>query len=325
MKKIVILLLLLFIIVGCKKNDKVEDAFMKNLTDAKSYKVTGVMETFYGNDRRQNEFVVFYKEPDLIKVTITSVENEDKQIILKNKTGVFVLIPSVNKKFKIQSSWPSNASYPYLLQSLAKDIANDENLIRNELESTIEIETKTHMHTDANVVKQKIIFDKDTQLPTEVKVYDDEGELYIRCVFQSIELDYNVNDSEFVVDDTMTQARLEFGEDGKVFSDRTLAIPTYFPDGSKLDGKIIGSERAIMKFTGDYGFTIIQELIEDSEAMSSEEEDGSVVMILGNVGFVTDKYLRFIYGGVSYTLASEEIKLDELVKIVSSYIIDNEK
>ena len=35
-----------------------------------------------------------------------------------------------NKNFKIKSTWPTNASYPYLLQSLAKDIANDENVDR---------------------------------------------------------------------------------------------------------------------------------------------------------------------------------------------------
>lgn len=325
MKKIVMLLLLMLVIVGCKKNDVVEENFLENLTDSKSYKVVGVMETFYDNDRKQNEFVVFYKDPDLIKVTIKSVENEDKQIILKNTSGVYVLIPSVNKSFKIQSTWPTNASYPYLLQSLAKDIANDKDLVRTDKDSTIEIETKTFMHTDANVVKQKIIFDKETQLPTEVKVYDDAGELYIRCVFQSIELDYNVSDDEFKVDKAITQARLEYGEDGLVFNDRTLSIPNYFPAGSTLDGKIVGDQRAIMKFTGDYGFTIIQEFIDDSQRMSSEEEEGKIVMILGNAGFLTDKYLKFVYGGVVYTLAAEEIKLNELLKIAASYMVNGEK
>jgi outer membrane lipoprotein-sorting protein len=307
--------------VGCRKTESVEEEFMANLTESQSYKVEGMMETFYDNDRKQNDFVVFYKVPDLIKVTIKSVENEDQQIILKNKNGVYVLIPSVNKNFKIQSTWPTNASYPYLLQSLAKDIANDKNLVRVEGDATVEVETDTFMHTDANVVKQKIIFDKSTALPTEVKVYDTEGDLYIRCVFKNIELDYNVNDTEFNVNETVTSARLTYGEEGLVFTDRVLSVPPYFPVGSSLNSKVVSDERAIMKFTGNYGFTIIQQFINDSNRLSSEEEDGVVVMVLGNVGILTDKYLKFIYEGVVYTFASENIKLEELMKMASSYMI----
>ena len=324
MKKILMILVIMLVLVGCKKAKSVEQEFMANLTDAKSYKVEGLMETFYDNERKQNEFVVYYKQPDLLKVTIKSLENEDQQIILKNETGVYVLIPSVNKSFKIQSTWPTNASYPYLLQSLAKDIANDQKLVSTDKAQTVEVETDTFMHTDANVVKQKIIFDKGTSLPTEVKVYDSEGELYIRCVFQNIELDYNVGADEFKVKESVALARLEYGEAGLTFN-RLLQMPAYFPAGSKLNSKMVGSERAIMKFSGDYGFTIIQEFIKDSTNLASQEEEGKAVMILGNVGVLTNSYLKFIYEGVEYTLAAENIKLDEFIKIAASYMLEQNK
>jgi len=325
MKKIVILLVIMLLLVGCSSKSSVEEKFMADLTDSKSYKVEGQMETFYDDDRKVNDFVVFYKEPDLIKVTIKSQENNDQQIILKNPSGVYVLIPAVNKNFKIQSSWPQNASYPYLLQSLAKDIANQENILRVENEATVEVETDTKMHTDANVVKQKIIFDKVTALPTEVKVYDDEGDLYIRCVYQSIELDYNIAATEFEIKESITYARLEYGDEGLVFENRTLDLPSYFPAGSVLNSQSKKNNQMIMKYTGEYGFTIIQEFIDDAEEVYSQEEDGRVIMILGNVALLTNTSLRFVYEGIEYTIASEEIVLDEVIKIAESYMIDSGK
>ena len=328
MKKIVILLVIMFLLVGCGSKKTVEERFMESLTDSKSYKVEGMMETFYDgekDERKQNEFVVYYKDPDLIKVTIKSLDNDDQQIILKNPKGVYVLIPSVNKNFKIQSSWPANASYPYLLQSLAKDIANEENIIRVENEQTTEIETDTKMHTDANVVKQKIVFDRETALPTEVKVYDDEGDLYIRCVFQNIELDYNIAATEFEVNESLAYARLEYGEDGIIFENRTLDLPLYFPSGSILSNQSKNENRMIIKYVGGYGFTIIQELIDDSEEVYSQEEDGRVVMIMGNVGVLTENSLLFVYGGIEYTIAAEEVILDEFIKIAASYMQDSGK
>jgi outer membrane lipoprotein-sorting protein len=315
----------MLLLVGCSSKSSVEEKFMADLTDSKSYKVEGKMETFYDDDRKENEFVVFYKEPDLIKVTIKSLDNNDQQIILKNPSGVFVLIPAVNKNFKIQSSWPQNASYPYLLQSIAKDIANQENILRVENETTVEVETDTKMHTDANVVKQKIIFDKVTALPTEVKVYDDEGDLYIRCVFQNIELDYNIAATEFEIKDSITYARLEYGEEGLVFENRTLDLPSYFPAGSVLNSQSKKNNQMIMKYTGDYGFTIIQEFIDDAEEVYSQEEDGRVIMILGNVALLTNTSLRFVYEGIEYTIASEEIVLDEVIKIAQSYMVESGK
>ena len=51
-------------------------------------------------DTKQNEFKVLYKYPEMIKVEIKSGENADKQIILKNNEGVYILIPAVNKTSK---------------------------------------------------------------------------------------------------------------------------------------------------------------------------------------------------------------------------------
>ncbi|MDD4157004.1 MAG: hypothetical protein PHY08_10575, partial [Candidatus Cloacimonetes bacterium] len=150
---------------ACKGSDDPQKVFTEKLTKAQSYKVEGIMESYYESGRKQNDFKVLYKYPEMIKVEIKSGDASDKQIILKNSDGVYILIPAVNKNFKIQSDWPDNASYPYLLQSLAKDIANDTEKIVTEDDNTVSIETKTKMHADATPVRQKIVFDRNTNLP----------------------------------------------------------------------------------------------------------------------------------------------------------------
>lgn len=334
MRKILFILLTLSMVIilfGCAKTNKSEKDFMKLVTATKGYKAEGVMETYYDSGKKQNDFVVYYKSPDFIKVTIKSTGNADKQIILKNKEGVFILVPAVNRSFKIQSSWPNNASYPYLLQSIAKDIANDNEFIKSVENDKVTIETKTKMHANANPTKQKIIFDATTSLPKEVNVYDAKGDLHTRIIFTNIELDYNVDEVEFDLVKSMEAVRVEFGDEKIVYKDRAISYPGFYPHGSKLaaeDTIVIGKNndiRSIMKFTGDVGFTVIQEYVNDTDEIITVNLVGDIVFVFGVAGVVQEKSLHFIYGGVEYVLASNDLTIDDMLKIGSSYMIPKEK
>lgn len=287
------------------------------------------MESYYDTGRKQNDFIVYYKYPELIKVEIKSGNSAEKQIILKNTEGVYVLIPAVNKNFKIQSNWPENASYPYLLQSLVKDIANDPEAIITQDETKFQVETKTKMHADATPVRQKIIFDKVSNLPTEVLVYDENDNLYIRTVFTNIDLDYNISDDEFDLEGSMAAVRLEIGET-VVYDNREISYPLYCPEGivlasENITSNIDGTERlAIMKYGTTYGFTLIQEYVNDNEVTRYQEEKGDIYMLLGNVAILKEDSLQTIYQGIEYTVASEDLIVEELAKIVQGYLFDDE-
>lgn len=329
MKKILILLIVIttLCMVGCK-NKNPEENFASIIADANSYIASGIMESFHDSGKKENNFIVYYKNPDLIKVVISASDNDNKQVILKNNEGVYILIPAVNKNFKVDSSWPTNASYPYLLQSLVKDIANDKNITKTENENYITIETTSKMFADANATKQKIIIDKHTNLPTEVLVYDGNGNLYIRCVFTDIKLDCNINDDEFNVTPSVSSLR---GEVLSEFRNRELLVPSYIPTGysiSKNDTLVVGENNditAIYKFTGEDSFTVIQEYVNDSEVMSTSPVSGEIITVLGQIGIYNNSFIEVYYEGVNYTVASSGIYFDELFKIVSSYIVDDEK
>lgn len=327
-----IVVVLCFSLFGCKltKNEEVEKEFMNKVSDASSYLVEGVMESYYNDGRRQNEFVVKYKSPEFIKVTIKGAEQNDKQIILKNSDGVYVLIPSVNKNFKIKSTWPTNSSYPYLLQSISKDIANEAEPIITETEDSYTIETETSLHNDAIAVKQKIIFDKETCLPKEVLVYDENSDLYIRVVFTKIDFDYKVSDDEFSVEKSMETTRLEYGEEGVTY-DRVVNYPIVYPKGSSLIGEdTIKSDdgtdvRTIMKFSGDVGFTIIQEFINDKDITVFQQESGEITTVLGNVAIIKTNGVQMFYQGVEYTIGSNDLAVMQMLDILAGYMTNPSK
>ncbi|MCK9537077.1 MAG: hypothetical protein M0R05_05820 [Bacilli bacterium] len=331
--KIILVLLfvgLIFFASSCAKNKRPEKIFAKELTKSSSYKVEGIMESYYETGRKLNEFSVLFKSPNLIKVIIKPEGSNDKQIILKNANGVYILIPAVNKNFKIQSDWPENASYPYLLQSLAKDIANDSEYLTTEDDSTFTVETKTKMHTDAIPVKQKIIFKKSTNMPIEVLIYDENDKLYIRTVFTDINLNYNISEDEFDLENSMTTIRVELG-DGIVYEGREIAYPRYCPEGitlvtEKTTQNLDGTEAiSIMIYGNEQGFTIIQEFINDQEAMRYQEEKGNIVMVLGTFAILKANSIQLFFNGIEYTVASDDLSVDELIKIVQSFMTDDEK
>ena len=55
------------------------------------------------------------------KVSLINQTNNHEQVILKNKDGVYVVTPDLNKSFKFQSDWPNNGSQSYLLDVLLND------------------------------------------------------------------------------------------------------------------------------------------------------------------------------------------------------------
>lgn len=327
-----LLLMLTFVLLcafGCKQKDT-EKEFMELITQSTTYKLEGVMETNYMEETKQSSFCVLYNSPDEIKIVLTPVNGKDSQIIIKNKEGVYVLVPAINKNFKIKSDWPSNGSYPYLLQSLTKDIANTENPVVTEDENTKTIETDTRFYKDAVANKQKIILDKKTNLPKEIQILDKQGNIYIRVVFTKIELDSKIDEKEFVVNDSMTTMRSKI-EDEEIYGKREIKYPSYCPEGSKLekehteaskDGKNVIS---IMTYTGTNDFTIVQEYINDRETMALSYETGYIIHVLGQPTILKENAIVTLYEGIEYTVASNNLPLEEMVKILSSYMIAKEE
>lgn len=337
MKRFIILIVFVFIFVvfiSCKKDDQSKE-FTDVVNENTSYSLSGIMESFYPNGRKQNDFNVMYKSKNYIKVCLSNNDEtkdvSQKQIILKNNDGVYILIPSINKNFKIQSSWPDGANYPYLLYSLVKDIKENDNVVVTDNDSYVTYETSTCVFKNDNKYKEKIIVDKSTNLPVEVLIYDDNNELFIRVVFNEIKINVSIDDKEFVVDDTMNTWKDMYEEDFE-FDDRVVEYPKVYPDGMKLvkesteisdDGKELLS---IMKFANDEAsFTLIEQYVNMTDNISYQQEVGEVINILGNPSIMKTSSIITVYNGIEYTIASNSLSYDEMIDVLASFMYEREK
>lgn len=199
-KKLLFLIMIMgvFIISGCGKTS--ESAVIKDLTkkinNAKSYYIEGTLEIVNNEDVYTYDVKVSYKEKDNYKVDLVNTTNNHEQIILRNKEGVYVITPRINKSFKFQSDWPYNNSQVYLLGPLLEDITNDENRTFEKTSSGSKILVSASYPNNSKLVKQEILLDKNNNIK-KVTVLDSNNIAQITMNFTKIDLGSKLNDSTF--------------------------------------------------------------------------------------------------------------------------------
>ena len=202
MKKLAILTLsLMLILTGCGKKspDDLISKFEKNVNNSKSYTLKGNMELLSNEETYTYSLEANYLKDDYYKVTLVNQTNNHEQIILKNKDGVYVVTPSLNKSFKFQSEWPDNSSQSYILSSLLKDIKNDENKELTDQDKNYIIKTKVNYPNNSDLTYQKIYYDKDMNLE-KVEVYDSNNTVIIKVTFNSIDLKSKLKEEDFALE-----------------------------------------------------------------------------------------------------------------------------
>ena len=322
--KVSLLFLLLVNIItlcSCKKEKDVQKSFPEIVTNLKSYKLSGKLESMFPSGNKECEVVAYYKSPNLYRVELKNVGNNEPQIMIKNQEGIYVLLPSVNKMFKINSSWPNNSSYPYLLQSLSKDIVSDEQLLTSKDENTTTLEFNAKLFDNAVAIKQKAIFDNKTGLPKEVLVYDEKDTLITRFVVSNIEIDIDIDKKLFEVNSTMTENRQTYINSPIAF-DRVVSYPTYYPEGATMQSEnILGSaneKKVIMKYGGENPFTIIESYIVGTETLKTEYLDATIYTMGGAMCFIANNTIKFYDNGMEYILASTTIDYPTLIQMGES-------
>ena len=199
-KKLLFLIMIMgvFIISGCGKTS--ESSVIKDLTkkinNAKSYYIEGTLEIVNNEDVYTYDVKVSYKEKDNYKVDLVNTTNNHEQIILRNKEGVYVVTPRINKSFKFQSDWPYNNSQVYLLGPLLEDIINDENRRFEKTDSGSKILVAASYPNNSKLVKQEILLDKNNNIK-KVTVLDSNNVAQITMNFTKIDLGSKLKDSIF--------------------------------------------------------------------------------------------------------------------------------
>lgn len=321
LSSLLIICLFLIALGGCKNKKAVEKTFPEIVSELDSYILDANLETKFPNGSKNCVAKVYYKKPNFYRVELTNSDVNEKQIMIRNDKGVFVILPSINKTFKINSDWPSASNQPFLLQSLSNDIVSNTDIIKTENGGSTTLELKTKLFDNIEPTKEEIVFNNKTKLPTDIYVYRTNGELFNHVKINKIESNVEIDDNLFVVDNTITSSRLDYIETEIEF-DRSITYPTFCPGDSKLYQEVIlGGERnksAIMKFDGEVSFTLTQIYATENENLKSEYFTGDVYVMAGSFALVANQTIKFYNLGVEYILASNEVPYEELILVGES-------
>ena len=324
MKKLILFGFILFgciFMTGCKKygeKDLIKD-LKKNIEKTNGYNLKGELEIINNEDSYLYDVEVSYKKGDNFKVDLKNKINNHQQIILRNKDGVYVLTPSLNKSFKFQSEWPYNNSQSYLLQTLLKDIENDDERIFKESEDGYIITTKVNYSNNKKLVKQNIYINKNAQI-TEVHVIDDNDTVQMKMKFTSIDMKATYDDKYFDLKENMASVNINEEEIVGKISD--IIYPMYLPANTYLSSQDTVStsngERVILTFDGDKPFMFVQETAQIGDEFMTIPMYGEPEMLIDTVAAISDSSITWVSNGIEYYVVSDALNKDELISVAKS-------
>ncbi len=316
------LILMLFLITGCGKYDDKE--VMKDLTkrydNPKGYYLEGDMEIINNEDVYKYNVKASYQNPDFFKVSLKNIANNHEQIILKNEDGVYVLTPSLNKSFKFQSEWPYNNSQVYLIQTLLRDLKNDDKKVFEETENYYVFTTKVNYPNNRKLTKQVIYLDKDLNFK-EVHVLNENNNPEIKMMITKTDIKATFKDKYFTLNENMATAMMEESIT-PVMKIEDVVYPMYIPENTYLNSqdpitKTIG-ERVILTFDGEKPFILVEETASIEEEFTIIPTYGEPMIIVDTIGAVSDNSVLWNNHGMEYYLASEVMGSQELLEVASS-------
>lgn len=332
-----LILFSIFIIAGCgeaSQEDVIND-LEETLTELTSYQTQATMDMFTGETTQNYQIDLAYQTDNYYRVFMHNQEDEEgSQIILKNEEGVFVLTPALNKSFRFQSDWPSNASQPYLYHSLVSDILNDEQAEFAVIDDYYVFTTETNYQQNQALPTQEVYFDQETLTPYLVKIYDPDHNVVVEVTFESFELDVEFEADFFEVDANLTSSLLslpvssmEEQADQTDFSIRypSVTLASELVDTSEFD--LEDGRRVVLTYQGEREFTIVQEVKTTEMAASRQPEwsTGNPVHMGATVGAITDQSLAWSENGIDYYLASDSLTEDEMIEVAQSIVVEIEK
>lgn len=320
-----IIIMLLLAGCGAKSQEDVVKDLNRKVEEMTGYKIEAKMTLMMGTEQQEYLIDIWHSKPDFYKVHMKNAEREQSQMILRNKEGVFVLTPSLNKSFKFQSEWPNNSSQPYLYESLVQDILEDGEAKYTETEDQYVFETNTRYQYNKMLPLQEITFNKKDLSPVSLKVMDSDRNVKLTVDFAKTEFNAEFDEGSFDLNRNMTSAQMEIPvTTDPVREEFTVKVPAEEIPGTTLTDEeeiMTGNgKRVVLTYNGEKSFTLMQEQVDviQTASMSPQMIEGDPVDLGFTIGFLTDHSLTWIDGNVEYMIASNDLSKEEMVMLAKS-------
>ena len=228
MKKYILILCMFLGLCGCGKSDNVVKKFQNKIEKADNYILKGNMSIVSNEDTFTYKVEASKSKEGYYKVSLINQTNNHEQVILKNKDGVYVVTPDLNKSFKFQSDWPNNGSQSYLIDVLLNDVVNDDKV---HVEKDY-IQCKVNYPNNNTLYSEKIYLDKDYGVK-KVEVLDQDGNVKITLNVNSINYKAKFNDEYFSLESLISEDEVKDEQDNIDNKDKKNTTTTKKQDGSE--------------------------------------------------------------------------------------------
>lgn len=228
MKKYIIILCMFLGLCGCGKSDNVVKKFQNKIEKADNYILKGNMSIVSNEDTFTYKVEASKSKEGYYKVSLINQTNNHEQVILKNKDGVYVVTPDLNKSFKFQSDWPNNGSQSYLIDVLLNDVINDDKV---HVEKDY-IQCKVNYPNNNTLYSEKIYLDKDYGVK-KVEVLDQDGNVKITLNVNSINYKAKFKEKYFSLESLISEDEVKDEQDNIDNKDKKNTTTTKKQDGSE--------------------------------------------------------------------------------------------
>lgn len=385
MKKYILIICMFLCLCGCGKGENAIKKFQNKIEKANNYILKGNMSIVSNEDTFTYKVEASKSKEGYYKVSLINQTNNHEQVILKNKDGVYVVTPDLNKSFKFQSDWPNNGSQSYLLDVLLNDVINDDKV---HVEKDY-IQCKVNYPNNNTLYSEKIYLDKDYGVK-KVEVLDQDGNVKITLNVSSINYKAKFNDKYFSLENLITKEDIKSEQDNidnkdnnktttkpqnttettttkagettitttkRIQNDenngkennttenntneentsnilKDIIYPLYIPQNTHLNTKDTIStdngNRAILTFSGDSPFVLIEEVSRRFDELEIIPVNGDPIIMSDCIGALSNNSLYFTSSGIDYYLSSNSLDGKELMTIAegltgTSVIVSSEK
>lgn len=311
-------------LAGCGKKSQtdVQNDLANKVAEMKGYQMTGEMTLKTSADEQKYQVEVWHQKPNFYRVSLTNENQGQTQMIFRNKEGVYVVTPALNKSYKFQSDWPNQSSQAYLYESLVKDITKDKEAKFKETDEAYVFEVKTNYSNKEALPMQEIAFEKDSLVPEYVKIKDEEGNIIVSIEFDDVKWNPNLKEKDFDTKKNMTSMR--FTEEEATVNEQPISVlyPLIQFEGVNLiEEKEITTDlgiRHVLVYGGEKNFTLIEEKAKVEDVAAIEAAMGDPVDLGVSMGILTDQMLAWTHQGVQFYLASSDLSQEEMVAVATS-------
>lgn len=318
-----VLFLLTLSACGQKSQEQVTGSLQKKLENLKGYKAEATMTLHAGEKPSKYDVEIWYQKPDSYRIHLKNKKQKLSQMILKNKDGVFVLTPQLNKSYRFQSDWPKNGSQWYLYESLLKDILNDSEPSFTPESDNYVFETKTN-YEHSDLKSQQITLTKKDLKPVSVKIKGKDKKVLVDMDFKKMDFNPKFDDNAFNLKKNMAKAKMEVPAMAQNDNKNSFNVyyPTNKPAGAELTSKKAetdSGEAYVLDYSGDQSFTLMERQSQpSSDGTEAATALGEPVNLGFAIGTMSDHSISWTYDGTDFFLASNDLPKEKLADVARS-------